>query len=157
MELCRFRTEARFSCRLPIDRPPRGSEEKIWLLLARPFVWIEAEVKEMREAGKALSAKSVWSSGIPFARNEDRNPVQPLPWNDQVKEILQAIVTDVLTNPSLKSERNFYGTVKDKNFRLVHGDKLGWPNEFKAETPGYQQVVQRDRFGRRVLGIRLDK
>jgi hypothetical protein len=86
--------------------------------------------------------------------------VTPLPSNDEVKEVLQAIVTDVLTDPGLKSTRAFYGTEKDKTVTLVDNEKLGWPRKFQPETHSYKLVeVHKDPFldGRRVLGIRLDK
>lgn len=46
-------------------RPPgKGSEDKVWLLLARPFVWIEEEVRAIRQGGEDFSPRSVWESGV---------------------------------------------------------------------------------------------
>src|SRR5262249_23010341 len=140
-------------------RPPdKGSEDKMWLLVARPFIWIEEEVKALRQEGGDLSAKAIWESDL--QEEEKPAPVSRLPFNDEVKQVLQAIVTDVLTNPDLKRFRTPYGTAKDKTLTLVDDEKLGWPTEFKPETHGYRLVeVRPDPFGNqnRVLGIRLDK
>jgi hypothetical protein len=145
---------------MPVEyRPPdKGSEDKVWLLMARPFIWIEEEVRERKKQGQEISAKSIWNSEV--QKEEGPATANPLPFNDQVREILQAIVTSVLTDPDLKSTREFYGTARDKTFALVDEGNLGWPKEFRPETHGYKLVqVQHDPFvsQRRVLGIRIDK
>ena len=76
-----------------------------------------------------------------------------------MKEILQALLTDILTNPEIKSTREFYGTEKDTTVAL-EDVKSAWPKEFKPAVHGYKLVeVNRDPFvnQRRILGIRLDK
>src|SRR5262249_14363633 len=126
---------------MPVSyRPPgKGSEGKIWLLLARPFIWIDAEVQEIKQGGgHELSQKSVWESEI--AKDEKPAPKRRLPSKDDVKQVLQAIITDVLTNPEFKSLRNSYGTEKDKTLALVDDDDLGWPQGFTPETHGYKLV-----------------
>jgi hypothetical protein len=145
---------------MPVAYRPPGKEsaDKVWLMVARPFIWIEEEVKEVRREGGDVSPRSVWDSEVPT--DEKPAPAKPLPFNDDVKEVLQGIITDVLTNPRLKSTREFYGTAKDKTVTLVDNEKLGWPKEFKPATHGHKLVeVQEDPFanGRRILGIRLDK
>src|SRR5262249_21290360 len=108
--------------------------------------------------GGDVSGQSVWEGDVP--KEEKPAEATPLPLDDEVKEILQAVITDVLTNPDLKSTREFYGTAKDKTFALVDHEKLGWPRKFNPETHGYKLViVKNDPFvnSRRVLGIRLDK
>ena len=141
-------------------RPPgKGSEDKVWLLLARPFIWIEEEVEIIRKGGKDFSPRSVWDSEVPKEEKPAPVPVPPLPATDEVKAILQAIIADVLTNPELKDIREFYGTAKDRTFTLIDGEKIGWPSQFRPRTHAYKQVeVQEDPFvdRRRVLGIRLD-
>jgi hypothetical protein len=144
---------------MPVSyRPPgKGNEDKVWLLVARPFIWIEEEVRELRAEGKDLSSKSVWASEVP--KDDKPAPAMPLPLNDQVKELLQAIITDVLTNPDFKHMREFYGTAKDKTFTLVDTE-VGWPKKLCPETHGYKLVeVPQDPFvnPRRILGIRLNK
>ncbi len=137
--------------------PGAGGADKVWLLMARPIIWIEAEVQER---GKAFSPQSVWDSEILKAEKLDIEPATPLPFNDEVNEILQAILADVLTNPDLKHTRQFYGTPKDKTFTLVGNGKLGWPKEFKPQGLGFKLVkVPPDPFvnQRHILGIRLDK
>jgi hypothetical protein len=51
---------------MPVEyRPSRkGKEGKVWLLLARPFIWIEEEVKERRKGGDEFNQKTVWESEI---------------------------------------------------------------------------------------------
>jgi hypothetical protein len=139
---------------------PAGKEheDKIGLMVARPFIWIAEEVKEIRRTGGDVTPRGVWSSNVP----EDEKPkgAPPLPFDDDVNEILQGIIKDVLTNPGLKDTRDFYGTTGDKMFALVDEGKFGWPKEFKPDAPGFKLVVpSRNPFvnGRRVLGIRIDK
>lgn len=152
---------------MPVDHPPvaKKGEDKVRLLVARPVIWIEEEVKEIKAGHIPATFKStkaggfsIWDSEVP--KEEVFAPASRLPSSDEVKEILQAVVTDVLTNKQLKSMHESYGTAQDKTFALVDGDKLGWPKEFKPQTHGYKLVPsQPDPFGeqRRVLGIRLDK
>jgi hypothetical protein len=145
---------------MPVDYRPsgKGNEDKVWLLVARPFIWIDEEVKEIRKGGGDVSPQTVWDSEVP--KEEKPAPEATLPLNDEVKEVLQGVITDVLTNPDLKSTRDFYGTAKDKTFTLVDNEKKSWPREFYPETKGYTLVkVNNDPFAnsRRVLGIRLDK
>jgi hypothetical protein len=143
---------------MPVSyRPPgKGNEDKVWLLVARPFIWIEEEVAAAREGTKELSPQSIWDSEVP-KDDEKPAPVKPVRLNRRTREILQAIITDVLTNPDFKDARKFYGTAKDKTFTLVDG-KLGWPKKLNPETHGYKLVeVPQDPFvnPRRVLGIEL--
>jgi hypothetical protein len=144
----------------PVDYHPPGkeNEDRIWVLLARPFIWIEGEVDYLRKEGKDLSPKAVWESFV--LEEEKPRRVRRLPLNDQTRDVLQAVVTDVLTNPALKDTREFYGTAQDRTFTLVDQEELGWPEGFRPETPGFRQVQwPPDPFvvRRRVLGIRLDK
>jgi hypothetical protein len=48
---------------MPVEYHPvgKGKEDKMWLLLARPFIWIE---EEARERGKDFNQKTVWDSEI---------------------------------------------------------------------------------------------
>ena len=141
---------------MPVDyRPPgKGNEDKIWLLMARPFIWIEAEVKE-----RGFSpSESVWESAGPEEKIFE--VATPLPDTDKTKQILQAIITDVLTNPDFKKSRHFYGTEKDKTLAPIYLEKWGWPKEFKPEIHGYSVIpMPQDPFSKqnRVLGIRIDK
>jgi hypothetical protein len=135
----------------------KGNEDKVWVLVARPFIRIEEEVKQ----GVNLDAEAIWAGEFP--REEKPEAVKPdrrLPANAQVEQILRAIVTDVLTNPDLKSEREFYGTPADKTLALVDCKEFGWPKGFNPNTHGYHLVeLNSDPFANqnRVLGIRIDK
>jgi hypothetical protein len=145
---------------MPVAYPPpgRGKEDKVWLLVARPVIWIEAEV-QVRKISAEEYLQGFWQSAH-VAKDEEPVPEKRLAWNEDTRQILQAIVKDVLTNPQLKHSREFYGTPGDKTFALVDGHKLGWPREFMPETHGHKLVkVCNDPFAeeRRVLGIRLDK
>ncbi len=148
---------------MPVTYRPQGKEyeNKVWLLVARPYIWIQEEVDVIRKGGGDLSSKEIWESDVP--NDTEAAPVKPLkrlPDNDEVREILQALVTDVLTNPQLKDTREFYGTAKDRTVGIVDNEKLGWPRHFKPETPGHKLVeVRRDPFedGRRILGITIHK
>lgn len=147
---------------MPIQFRPAGkeNEEKVWLLVARPFIWIEEEVKEIERRGGKRSAQSIWDGEVHKEEEPREKPAPPLRLDDESKEILQAVITDVLTNPSLKSTREFYGTEKDRTLTVVDSEKIGWPGDFKPVTNGYKLIeVRRDPFvnHRRVLAIRVDK
>jgi hypothetical protein len=122
------------------------------------MIWIEEETRYLQEEGKAITPKSMWEKEP--EKEEQQTAPKPLPGNDKVKQILQAVVTDVLTNPDLKGTREFYGTEKDKTVALIDGDTLGWPKEFNPVTKGYTLVQpSRDPFAnqRRIMAIRIDK
>jgi hypothetical protein len=143
---------------MPVEyRPPgKGKEDKVWLLLARPFIWIEEEVKERREDGKEFNQKTVWDSEVVEEKPEPSAKI--LPADLESKQILQAIIKDVLTNPKLEDLRDFYGSAKDKAFALVDTDRFGWSKEFEPAKHGFR-LVRLDPFDRprRVLGIRIEK
>jgi hypothetical protein len=58
---------------MPVEYQPPGKQGagKVWMLVARPLIWIEEEVKAIRKQGGSVSAKGVWESGLP----EDEPPV----------------------------------------------------------------------------------
>ena len=58
------------------------------------------------EAAAELGIDFIWDG--PTSKEEAPPPPPPLPLHDGVKEILQALVTDVLTSPELKNLREFY-------------------------------------------------
>jgi hypothetical protein len=51
---------------MPVDYRPAGKEhkDKVWLLVARPFIWIEEEVKEIRRQGGDVTSKSLWEADV---------------------------------------------------------------------------------------------
>ncbi len=145
---------------MPVAQVPSGkdSADKVWLMVARPYIWIEEEAKERRAKGEDLSSQSVWDSAVP--KEEAPPPVTRLDSTDDVRQILQAIIADALTDRDLKSTREFYGTESDRTVALVDNSELGWPKGFKPDTGRYKLIdVPHDPFvnGPRVLGIRIDK
>ena len=138
---------------MAVDHRPK-EEGKVWLLVARPMIWIEEEVKELRQAGQAITPQSAWQLEV----SEPDPPPPPLPLNDDVKAVLQAVITDVLTNPDLTIIRESYGTAKDKTLALMPSEKIGWPRDFHPALHGYQLVVPNPfDHPRPVLGIRIDR
>jgi hypothetical protein len=140
--------------------PEAGSEEKVWLLLARPFIWIKEEMQERKDKGAGWPQK-IWDSDPTKDDDEPVTKAVPVPYTGETKEILQALVHDVLTRPGLKDSRAFYGTARVATFTLVDGARAGWPCAFNPKVPGFRRLfkMHRDPFkdSRRVLGIRLDK
>jgi hypothetical protein len=51
---------------MPVDYRPadKGSADKVWLLVARPFIWIEEEMTEIRKGGGDLSLKGIWNADV---------------------------------------------------------------------------------------------
>jgi hypothetical protein len=146
---------------MPVEYRPPGKDGsgKVWLLVARPFIWMEEEVKELREEGKDLSGKIVWKSPMPEEEPKSAPPPR-LASSDDVREVLQAILDDLLTDKGMKDTRDFYGTPKAQTFTLVDGDTVGWPRHFNPEVRGWKRVsVRLDPFEDqpRVLGIRIDR
>lgn len=147
---------------MPVAYRPQGkdADNRMWLLVARPYIWIEAEQKERGPGGQTTS-KEVWDSEVPKEEEPPAANAKPLVLDEVGKAILQAVVSDILSNPQLADTRKFYGTEADKTFTLLNSEKLAWPKGFKPKnTHGYKLVrVRLDPFKdqRRVLGIRLDK
>ncbi len=65
------------------------------------------------------------------------------------------VVADILTNPRLKTTREFYGSPDDKRFALVNSEAWTWPDTLRPAIPGFQ-MVPAERKGKRLLGIRVD-
>ncbi len=130
-------------------------------MVARPQIWIQEEQDEIK-AGNVPENKFIWDG--PTSKEEAPPPPPPLPLHDGVKDILQALVTDVLTSPELKNLREFYSQVagkrEDKTLNLLDGDKVGWPRRFSPTSHGWKLVQgEPDPFvgDRRLIAIRLDK
>src|SRR5262249_11035281 len=91
-----------------------------------------------------------------------KKPPTP-PDSAEVKEVLQTIVTHILTSKELQHERGFYGTPEGGKFTLVDGSALAWPKSFRPAVPGYVRVVAPRRVCEfdgpqpRLLGISLEK
>jgi hypothetical protein len=79
-----------------------------------------------------------------------------------VKQILQAVLTDVLTSKELETTRTFYGTPGDKKFAIEDSSTVAWPKSFRPSVPGYTRVERAshcefDEPTPRLLGISLVK
>ena len=50
---------------MPVDYrvPGKGGEDKVWLLVARPMIWIEEEAREIRRQGR--NPLSIWKYQVP--------------------------------------------------------------------------------------------
>jgi hypothetical protein len=147
---------------MPVDYRPPGKEhaDKVWLLVARPVIWIQEEQDRVKAGDEPpVRPKSIWESPTSKEVEEAIPPSPEPPLTDDVKEILQLVITDVLTNPQLKDMRALYGTAKDRTLAFKAGSKWSWPKELNPGTSGFQIVTgPGDPFERqrRVLGLRLD-
>jgi hypothetical protein len=54
---------------MPVEYRPPG-KDKVWLLVARPFIWIEEEVKELRKQGGDLTSKAIWNADVQKVEDE---------------------------------------------------------------------------------------
>ena len=54
------------------------------------------------------------------------------------EQVLQQVLLDVLTNPLLKSARDFYGTPGDKRVTLQSDSEAPWPRGWRPKVPGYE-------------------
>lgn len=70
-----------------------------------------------------------------------------------LKELLPALMRDVLTNPRLKGLRDYYGTPGDNRFALVNGGDWSWPKDLRADIAGHR-VAPPAKEGKRLLGLR---
>jgi hypothetical protein len=146
---------------LAVDYRPK---DKVWLVLAEPRIYMEEEEEYLRKAA---------IKPMPFADEKpappepplkpEKEPIQkppvPLPDTDEVRQILQAVVENVLTDQDLKTTRDFYGTPKEGKYALDNG-QVRWPKDLPSMVAGYTRVeFQPDqcRFRQnRLMGIRLD-
>ena len=131
-------------------------KDKAWLVVARPYIWINAEMIERGVANVIDESKKAWASE--FYKYEERTIGKDLPWTDTAKDALQAVLTDVLKNPALKGVRDFYGTAGSNTLALDNGGRVSWPKGFKPDANGYELVTSKpDPFAKhpRVLGLRL--
>jgi hypothetical protein len=144
---------------IAVDYRPK---DKVWLLLAEPRIYIEEEEEYIRKG--AIKPMPLADEKPPPPAEEEKPYVPPplveLPGNDDVKQILQAIVENVLTDPEHKKVHSHYGTPGDAKFTLLTGYTLNWPKNFRPVVAGftYQQIDPDEcrSFKKRLLGIRVD-
>src|SRR5439155_1049407 len=74
---------------------------------------------------------------------------------NEMEEAVPALLADVLTNPRLKTTRDYCGTPGDKRFALVDSESWTWPKEFRPKVAGFE-LTPAKAAGKRLLGIRID-
>jgi hypothetical protein len=147
---------------MPIPyRPPGHDANRVWVLVARPLIWIEAEA---RERGDGFRPRGVWDdSDWDELTRELGGRAKPLPATAEARAILQAVLTHVLTDKEIADSRKFYGTEADRTVLLSNTGHWAWPDGFQPDLHGYRRVASRPgpfapRAKRnRVLGIRIDR
>jgi hypothetical protein len=65
--------------------------------------------------------------------------------NPDPKQLLQEVILDLLTNPNLKSAREFYGTPGDKALALQTDSPVAWPKGWHPKIPGYDIRFQSEK------------
>jgi hypothetical protein len=145
--------------------------DRVWLLLAWPSIYMEEEEEEIRK-GNIAEWRS-WRAPQPKMPPADPAPPEPpmedesapvppvpLPNTVAMKELLQAVVLKLMTDPQLKEYRDRNSSSGDTRYALVP-DALAWPRSFRSEVPGYVlQDVDPDEclsFKSALLGISLEK
>ncbi|MBI3823835.1 MAG: hypothetical protein HY289_14290, partial [Planctomycetes bacterium] len=73
-----------------------------------------------------------------------------------LENAMPALVADVLSNPRLKTTRDYCGTPGDKRFALVKSDAWTWPKDFQPKIKGFD-LTDASPKGQRLLGIRIDR
>src|SRR4051794_28863645 len=53
------------------------------------------------------------------------------------RKLLEQVVKDILTNPLLEGDRNFYGTPGDKRVALLKESSVAWPTHWQPDIDGY--------------------
>jgi hypothetical protein len=132
------------------------NKDTVRLVLARPYIWIPAEMVERGVTKVSDYSKTVWEDE-PAHETSDQSKPDAVPATDKMKEILRAVLEDVLYNPQLKKVRDFYGTPGNKKLVLADGNRIAWPRGYKPEIPGFELVESKpDPFSNRphLLGIR---
>jgi hypothetical protein len=148
---------------MPIEFRPPGTDGagKTWVLLARPLIWIESEE---RERGGGFRPQQIWDeTDWNELKREMSVRAKPLPATEDAKAILQAVLTDLLTNKDIAHSREFYGTDANKTVLLSNTGNWEWPEGFRPDLHGYKLVTSRPgpfapkAKRNRVLGVRLDR
>ncbi len=149
---------------LAIDYRPK---DKVWLVVAEPRIYIEVEEEQLRKGSikrmPPADEKPAPSEPPepPPVHEKPPPPPMPLPDEEDVKQILQAVIESVLTDPEIKDFRDFYGVPGDNKFALVSGRHFDWPKKFRPAIAGMIQEQSTDSnrcpgFRPRLMGIRID-
>jgi hypothetical protein len=145
-----------------VDYRPK---DKVWLVLAEPRIYMEAEEEAIRKGANRrmpMADEPLPPPEVPLEPEKEPVPKPPiqLPDNEDVRQILQAVVENVLNDRELKSTRDFYGTPKEGKF-AVDMTQIRWPRNFDPKVAGYVRVDlpgECQFYARnRLLGIRFDR
>jgi hypothetical protein len=86
------------------------------------------------------------------------------PEHQDQEQVLNALLRDVLTSPSLKKSRAYYGTSGGRKVALVTNQSRGvpWPATYRPDLPGWtvsclDKIPEQYLKGPHLLGIRIDK
>ena len=70
---------------------------------------------------------------------------------------MKSLVTDILSNPRLKTTRAFYGSADDNRWAAVSSERWLWPEQAeKPLTIPEHRLTPPVKKGKRLLGIRID-
>jgi hypothetical protein len=130
-------------------RPPDLADNRIWVLVAWPRIFIQEEEDQMqvlREEWSLARRRTQYDKEDPNDAVSERrwyhayDPIPPVPLahSADVARVLQEVVTDALCNPQLKDLRELCGTPADKNVVLAPGATVAWPVGFQAWVPGFR-------------------
>jgi hypothetical protein len=142
---------------MPVEyRPPGMGKDRLWVMLAHPTIYIEEEEAQIRKGNLTPIPTE------PAEKEEAPKGPTELPGSTDVKEILQAVVTDLLTSKDLEEARADRGKPGDNTFALVDGTSVGWPKTLRPSVAGYRLVERPSPYEfdvprPRLLGISLDE
>lgn len=113
--------------------PVVKKQDRLWIMLAEPRIYIEEEEEQIR------------LGNLPPLPDPEEHKMKELPpkrpagpaRSEKVEQVLQAIVKDLLTNPELKSYREFKNRAGKMKFRLEDGANVAWPDWFNPTVSGY--------------------
>lgn len=84
------------------------------------------------------------SSAEPIIPRSSLNPEQQA--ESERRQILDAVLHDLLSNPRLADSRDWYGTEGDKQIGLDMKSTVPWPAHYSPSVPGYSfQFLNPDR------------
>jgi hypothetical protein len=130
-------------------RPPGLADNRMWVLVAWPQIFIQEEEDQMQmlREGWSLARRRTENdkedpddavSERRWYNAYDAMPPVPLANSGDVARVLQEVVTDALSNPQLKDLRELFGTPADKYVVLAPGATVAWPAGFQAWVPGFR-------------------
>jgi hypothetical protein len=134
---------------LPLDyRPPDLPLDRVWVLLARPAIFIQEEEDQLQLTKDwwSLARRRLENQGDaaealgPAAERRgwrELVPPAPLPGGANVERLLQRVVADVLTNHRLREWRELLAPNGGRQAFLINGDRVAWPQGSCPAVPGF--------------------